>query len=520
VILPAEVGDPWLPNSFSMRATLVAAALAAIVLVVAPEAGAAPTLTNGCTPSVPEPGGEQVEICWSLYRPDGADATHPVPLVLHSHGWGGSRTNDPTAFGDWLDAGFGVLSFDQRGFGASGGEAHVEHPDFEGQDVQRLVDVVAELDWVAEERPGDPVLGAIGGSYGGGYQLVGAYTELRDRGDTRFDALAPEITWWDLRESLAPSRVARTAWITALYAAGAPAHTAEVHRGFLYGAATGEWPTGQTPLTPNLDWFFAKNGPAWHAARGRLLDIPMVFGQGTTDNLFNLNQGLKIRDHGLTESARARSIFVAYNGGHALPSLAPVGTQGSGDPCSEALGGGSFSDLTRRFFAEELQGAAPTLGGRGAFHLATPEARCVTVDAVTPTTTWTSPQVLSTAGAGAPLATEIAKGPLTVAGLPTLSANVTTTSTEARVFAALAVGTSPLDARIVQNNMMPIRVVGPTTGGPASVKIELPAVAVDVPEGSNLYLVLSPVSDLSFGHGSRVPGAVVLRDVVVSYRRV
>ena len=55
----------------------------------------------------------------------------------------------------------------------------------------------------------DPVLGAIGGSYGGGYQTITALTELSETGRTRFDALAPEITWYDLPEALAPQGVVR-----------------------------------------------------------------------------------------------------------------------------------------------------------------------------------------------------------------------------------------------------------------------------------------------------------------------
>ena len=497
----------------AVRALLVASTLAAAVVVGIPDAQAAPTLTNGCVDSVPEPDGTAVQICYSLYRPAGADAARPVPLVFHSHGWGGSRTNAEGAFAEWLDAGFGVLSFDQRGFGESGGKAHVQNPDFEGQDVQRLVDVVAGLDWVAQEAPGDPVLGAIGGSYGGGYQMVAAFTELRDRGATRFDALAPEITWWDLRESLAPSGVARTAWVSALYAAGADAHTSEVHRGFAYGAATGEWPTGQTPATPNLDWYFAKNGPAWHVARGRVLDIPVLFGQGTTDNLFNLNQGLKSFANALTPAARAQSIFVGYNGGHALPSALPAGTGGDGDPCSKKLGGGTFSALTRRFFAQALQGAPRTLPGYGQLHLATPTGACVTVDDVALDRDLELGEISSPAAAGPPMAWKVAEGPITIAGAATVEGDVTSLGVDSRVFFALAVGTSASDAQIVQNNMLPLRL--PTEVTRERRVVELPGVAVEVPKGQSLFLVLSPVSDMSFGHGSRVPGWVALEKTVV-----
>ncbi len=243
-------------------ALLVAVLVAAGLLSVATGVRAAePIVTNGCIKSVPEPGStEPVDICYTLYRPAAASAAQPVPLVFHSHGWAGSRTSSPTAFKAWLDEGFGMLSFDQRGFGESGGLAHVEHPDLEGQDVQRLIDLVVRLDWVAKGRHNDPKIGAIGGSYGGGYQYAGAFTEMRDRGRTRFDAIAPQMTWWDLKNSLAPQEVPRTAWLTALYAAGARDVPMEIHRGFAYAAATNNWPKGQdaaaptwTPSSPRTD---------------------------------------------------------------------------------------------------------------------------------------------------------------------------------------------------------------------------------------------------------------------------
>src|SRR5262245_51684532 len=116
-------------------------------LAAAPKAGA--TVTNACVASVPEPDStDPVQICYSLFRPAGADGRHRVPMILHSHGWGGSRTTDPASFQKWLDAGYGVLSFDQRGFGESGGQAHVENPAYEGHDVRTLVKLVSNLSWV------------------------------------------------------------------------------------------------------------------------------------------------------------------------------------------------------------------------------------------------------------------------------------------------------------------------------------------------------------------------------------
>ena len=528
----------------SRLALVVGCAVVAGALAVPATAAQTHTTEHGCVASVPETDvleAGPVSICFSLHRPAGASADAPVPVVLHSHGWGGSRSRDAGRFTKWLDAGIGVLSFDQRGFGQSGGKAHVEDPAFEGEDTVRMIDVVAAQDWVQKNTvtttttvPGDPgkgkkgkgatadttvttttvdendpVLGAIGGSYGGGYQFVGAFHELAKTGTTRFDALAPEITWYDLGESLAPQDVVRTAWVSALYAAGANAHTSTVHRGFAEGAATGQWPA-------EMHEFFADNGPAFHVAQGRRLDIPVAFGQGATDNLFPLDQGLKNFQHALTDEARARSLFVGYNDGHTLPSALPAGFGTDGDPCSARLlgGSGSFSDLALQFMKENLKGEAPRLAGHGLYHLATAGAECITVSSTAPSTGFELGTFVTPTAAGAPIARELAAGPLRVAGTPTVDALVTALGADTRAFFALSVGTSPADAKVVQNNTLPLRELLPVAG--AKRTIELPSIAVDVPAGQKLFLTVSPVADMFGGHGSRTPGAFVLDDVTVN----
>src|SRR4051812_43698879 len=257
------------------------------------QAAGGPRVENGCLLSVPDPGTtDPVQICYTVFRPQSATRRHPVPMLMHSHGWGGSRTTDPAAFQRFLDAGYAVLSFDQRGFGESGGQAYVENPDVEGHDVRALVDTIASWPWVEEDGPGDPRLGAIGGSYGGGYQFLGAFEELRLHGKPIFDALAPQITWYDLAQSLAPSGVVRTEWALALSAAAVPSNALppSVYKALVEGSATGQLPDGSVPGTENLVAFFEKNGPRWHVANGRRLDIPVLFGQGTTDTLFPLQQ--------------------------------------------------------------------------------------------------------------------------------------------------------------------------------------------------------------------------------------
>lgn len=486
--------------------------------------------------ATPEPAASDVTItsfdgtpiALTVFRPAGASPAARVPVVLDSHGWAGSRRTSlsDTTVAAFLSAGYGVVSFDQRGHGDSGGEANVQDPDFEVRDTSAVIDWVAALDWVQLEAPGDPVLGAIGGSYGGGYQTMTALAEQAARpGGTRFDVLAPQITWFDLPDSLAPSDVPRTEWLAALYAAGFDMLPPYVHRAFVEGMATGVLPA-------SLKAEFATHSPRFFTDRGVRLDIPVLFRQGTSDNLFNLNQGLRAFDSMLTPRARARSRFVAYNGGHALPAFLPPGDAGDsvvrppsgagtgtdptdqfvsgGDACS---GDGGFLRRTIEFFDSVLRRrGAPALPS--AYSLTAADGvTCLRLAALPAPTEVPVPGVVSTSGAGVPQYVPLLTGPLTVAGVPSLRATLTTFVPDTRVFLGLAVGTSPADARLVQNNVLPLRAVGVATASPKAA--ELPAVAVTVPAGQTLFLVVTPVADAFGAHGSRAPGVARLENVVV-----
>lgn len=490
---------------------------AALLLIGAATAAAAPT-----TATI-ESRADGTDIVVSVYRPAGASAANPAPVILQSHGWGGTRTKGDGAFATELGRGYGVVSIDQRGHGDSGGQANVQDPDLEGQDMISVIDYVASLDWVARDpgRPDDPVLFAIGGSYGGGYQFVAAFTELRDLGYTRLNALAPEITWFNLSEALAPQKVVRTAWVTALYAAGARMVPDYIHRAFVFGATTGQWPDGTVPVDqiPNMEAKFFEHGPSGHVAKGRKLDIPVLIGQGLTDNLFNLNQGWKNFEQALTPRAREKSLLVGYNGGHALPNALPLGVTGGGDFCS---GEGGFSALRLRFFDAVLAGQDPSALLPAPYNLSTQGGECIRSERLDVRRSYPvgidvelTTGALTPTGIGAPQQHQVAAGPLTIAGIPTVQADVTSVGADQRVFFAISVGATPATAQVVQNNMMPLRELTPVVGQART--IELPGIAVKVPEGQFAYLTISPVSDMSFGHGSiRTPGVVGLEDVRVN----
>ena len=513
-------------SRFALASAGLATALAGTLAVLPGTAASTPastaaapavTVTNACLTSVPGPdSAAPVEICYSLFKPARATRKHQVPMILHSHGWGGSRTTDPADFKRFTDAGYGVLSFDQRGFGESGGKAQVMNPDYEGHDVRALVQLVSRLPWVEKDRPGDPRLGAIGGSYGGGYQFLGAFEEVRVQGRQVFDALAPEITWHDLSQSLAPEGVVRTEWALALSAAALPtdALPPKIYKALVEGAATGTWPDGSVPGTEDLTEFFRKNGPRHHVRQGRRITVPVLLGQGMTDTLFPAEQGLRNWRFALGRKARKRSIFVGYNGGHVLPSVYPQGINVTSDPCSQKLAGGDFEALTLRFFDEQLKGRKTKLKGYGRLHLATRDSGCVSVRRIQPDTAVDLGTVVAQTGpAGPAVATEVARGPITVAGSSYLTADVTSVGPEARAFLGLAVGTSPLDATLVQNNVLPLREATPVTG--AKRRVKLPSVAVEVPAGQSLFLIASPTSETFLTMGSRTPGLLTLDNTIL-----
>ncbi|WP_435745430.1 alpha/beta hydrolase family protein [Nocardioides sp. SYSU DS0663] len=501
----------------ALAGTLTAGPVPATAGTAEPAERAAQRVTerSGCLQSVPEPGETaKVDICYTIFKPAGASRKRPVPMVMHSHGWGGSRAEleEVQAF---VDAGYGVLTFDQRGFGTSGGHAHVEDPRFEGHDVRRLVRLVARLPWVEQDRPGDPRLGAIGGSYGGGYQYLAAFELLRTRGRPLFDALAPQITWHDLSQSLAPDDVVRTEWALALSAISllSDALPGTVYKALVEGTVLGTWPDGSVPGTEDMVEFMRRNGPKWHVDHGRRLDIPMLLGQGTTDGLFPLEQGFQNWRKAMTAGARKRSIFVGYNGGHVLPAILPAGTGATGDPCSRRLGGGDFERLNVRFFDRVLKRDGTRLRGLGRMHLATPSGTCTTITSPRANRTRAVGTVATTTSVGAPVAVPVAAGPIRVAGTPYLTGKVTAPGVHNRAFLGLAIGTSPLDARLVQNNVLPLHEPLPVEG--KQRRVDLPSVAVDVPAGQHLYLLATAVSDTFVAMGSRVPGVVTIEDAIV-----
>ncbi|GIE97959.1 alpha/beta fold hydrolase [Paractinoplanes rishiriensis] len=137
------------------------------------------------------PAGDQaVDLDARFYLPRDRDGK--VPAVLLAHGFGGTKNSVREDAEALADRGYAVLTWTAQGFGRSGGQIHLNSPDYEVRGAQQLVDWLAARPEVRTDAAGDPRVAVVGGSYGGGLALLLAGQ------DTRVDAIVPSITWNDL----------------------------------------------------------------------------------------------------------------------------------------------------------------------------------------------------------------------------------------------------------------------------------------------------------------------------------
>ncbi len=306
------------------------------------------------------------------------------PLILQGHGFGGSRGT--AGFNALRDAGYTVISIDQRGHGDTEGTIRVMDPALEGPNLAAILNWAEShlpyLAWRDEKtgtfisRPlsqrstagGDNVLvGAVGSSYGGGYQLLLLAIDEKNR----LDALVPDITWHDLRFSLNPGDTVKTGWDLALVAAGETSSQstgfsnqfAPADRGLdpfiketlARGGSTNEFPRDA------LDWFnyhslgfwcanqglpaMAYEAARWETdpnamfANGHADEIPPAIGsvvrtlpavdvmltQGFRDTLFNFNDAWW--NYQCLSALGGEVHLLTHQRGHILPVAAPDNAQ-------------------------------------------------------------------------------------------------------------------------------------------------------------------------------------------------
>ncbi|MFF9144205.1 alpha/beta fold hydrolase [Streptomyces sp. NPDC014861] len=195
-----------------------------------------------------------VRIDTSYYPGEGSGRR---PAVLLAHGFGGSKDDVRPQAERLARDGYAVLTWSARGFGASGGQIGLNDPDHEVRDVGKLVDWLAARPEVLLDKAGDPRVGVTGASYGGAISLLAAGH------DPRVDAIAPQITYWNLADALFPEGVYKKLWAGILFSMGTP-----------MGTATGGVPEGAPEGVPEG----APEGRPSEAASGRSAAGPGVRG--------------------------------------------------------------------------------------------------------------------------------------------------------------------------------------------------------------------------------------------------
>lgn len=455
-------------------------------------------------------------ISFTLHEPDVLEPGQSYPLILHGHGYGGSKVNAANrssgALYNLLANGYGVLSIDQRGFGESGGTVRLFDPRLEGQDLLQILDWAqddANIPWL-DKSDGDMVLGAIGGSYGGGYQ----HTIYALDPDKRIDALAPEITWHDLRYSLFSGGVFKTYWGSVLSAGGnlLGRQDTQVNQGLLEGLLLNN-------LTQeNLDLLYEvslvshceKKNAFSHNGEGEALDpIPALYWQSARDTLFNMN------------GARDNAACLKALGGD-VRMLTKTNGHDGGD--GERCGGIDKAQSIRDWFDEKLKGVTDkasyipnycfTLGESGVDAVITSDfpsninGFSVTETEVTALShsSEVASVLLKTAGSEGEILAGIPKATLTVSGVAEELPVEPLDPLDPILFLGIGVRSagSDSDTLVMENQVRPIR-------GYGNHDVELTGVNVRLEPGDEVRLLIySGFNSRYPNSGSRIPVPVTV----------
>ncbi|MFF5567155.1 alpha/beta fold hydrolase [Streptomyces sp. NPDC012623] len=196
------------------------------------------------------------------------------PAVLIGHGFGGSKADVRDQAEKLARDGYAVLTWSARGFGKSTGRIGINDPDREVKDVSRLIDWLAKRPEVLLDAKGDPRVGLTGASYGGAVSLLAAGY------DKRVDAIAPQITYWNLADALFPDGVFKKLWAGIFFSNGGGCENFEKALCAMYQRVA----VSGTP-DASARTLLEERSPSAVADR---IDVPALIFQGQTDSLFPL----------------------------------------------------------------------------------------------------------------------------------------------------------------------------------------------------------------------------------------
>jgi ABC-2 type transport system ATP-binding protein len=492
-----------------VAAAAVATLLAGIVSAGSVDAAPDPPAVRTEKHVVELPGGptfdRDVRLPTTLYLP----ARTPAPAVVLSPGFGQTERSVATDARYLAQRGFVALTWTMRGFqpfNTQGGRIALDAPDTEVQDLKALITLLAERKEVLKDAPGDPRVGLMGQSYGGGISLMGAAY------DTRVDAIVPGITWHSLRSALVPGGVFKAEYAAVLFnlanREGCRLFAARVCRTYQHLAVDGVATPADLRL---LDY---SSPPV------ERITAPTLLVQGEDDTLFPLTESLET-----AKALQAKGTPVALRwlkGGHDRPfdsatqariramaatwfdrylarrdvSTGPLFAwhRSSGDD------GSSSSLPTKPAAVLRLSGGTKTLtnpaGGRPATVSSLPGAAGVGDLA--------GALGFELPGQSASWETPVLPATREVLGQGTFTVRVESTTGEAVLFAKVYDVAPDGSATLPNGQLAPIR----TRNG--SVAIALPALAHVVPAGHRIRITVSS-TDLAYAGPAR-PASYTLSD--------
>lgn len=337
------------------RAVLLALSLALAVagLGTVPSASAAEPYT--VTPlwfRVDVGGGKQCTVVADQYLPRTATAGRPVPAILTTNGFGGSKDDQAGLGRLFASRGYAVLSYSGLGFGGSGCPISLDDPAVDGRAASQLISYLGGATGTAYLDAGltrrapaltvvrrdardtlgrvsrhDPRVGMVGVSYGGGIQFATAAV------DPRLDTIVPGATWNDLSYSLAPNNTSQTGVSSSTPGAAKLVWALGfVGKGALDGFRGAQQDPSRIAGCPNFVAFVcpavvtagttgtldpttvAELRSRSVASYVRKVRIPTLLLQGQSDTLFNLNEATATFRSLQAQGVPTRLVWI--NGGH------------------------------------------------------------------------------------------------------------------------------------------------------------------------------------------------------------
>lgn len=307
---------------------MVALAAAVIALACAPGAMAAPLVAPIENAQVTSFDGTQLDV--NFYPAQGLQQGQTAPTVLEGSFWGlpaySSLIGTVNAIGveslfeinaellgpATLTAdGYNVVTWDSRGWYASGGQVEDDSPSYEGRDVSAIINWLATLPGAKLKGTDDPVVGMTGFSYGGGVQLSAAAD------DHRLAAIEPNMSWYSLLEALGPNGVVKAGWGGILCGIGDAVGARYAPE---LSTSCNAVLTGKVPASAIAFEEAASPGPVI-----KQITTPTLLLAGTVDTLFPLAGDVRTYDALRAAGTPVKTMW--YCGGHGICNQ-PVGPTG------------------------------------------------------------------------------------------------------------------------------------------------------------------------------------------------